>query len=156
MYQFNWDVTITGHTKVFYRIDDATAALWSQFQDIPVVIWDSVPYSFVIDGLVNISQYLDLRNATMGVRFDSGYTSLKYLSVCKVTPRTFTNPDGLADAKRHVYTTYPSARYQLNFSRSILADFPSQMLEMPLLDYFNLTHITDLSALSLQLMKRKF
>lgn len=156
MYQFNWNVTITGHTKVFYRIDDATAALWSQFQDIPVVVWDSVPYSFVIDGLVNISQYLDLRNAVMGVRFDSGYTSLKYLSVCKVTPREVTHPDGPVDAVRHIYTTYPSARYQLNFSRSILAGFPSQMLEMPLLDYFNLTHIADLSALSLQLMKRKF
>lgn len=157
MYQFDWDVTIVGHTKIFYRIDDATAALWSQFQDPVSVVWDAVPYSFVIDGVVNISQYLELSQATFGLLFDSGYSSLKYIGVTKVTPREFINTDSsTGDAVKHRYSTYPQARYQLSFSRSILTTFPSQTLEFPLSDYLSLTHIQDLAALAVQFGNRKF
>lgn len=157
MYQFDWDVTIVGHTKIFYRIDDATAALWSQFQDPVSVAWDVIPYSFVIDGVVNISQYLELSQATFGLLFDSGYCSLKFLGVTKTTPRELTSFDWTSgEAARHRYSTYPQARYQLSFSRSILTDFPSQTLEFPMSEYLSLTHIQDLAALAVQYGNRKF
>lgn len=151
----DWTVTLQGHQKVFWTIDDASLALYSQFQSVGATVWDSVPYSFVVDGLVNISKYLECSNAVLGVKFLSGYRSLKQIGVSKVA-YSKTNGKDLGAMPAQLLTTGPSARYQLKFQRQLLTNFPEPRLEFPYKDYINLQHIVDLSALISQKIKLKF
>lgn len=151
----DWTVTLQGHQKAFWTIDDASLALYSQFQSVSATVWDSVPYSFVVDGLVNISKYLECSNAVLGVKFLSGYKSLKQIGISKAT-FTKVNGSDLSGMPAKILTTGPSARYQLNFKRQLLTNFPEPRLEFPYKEYINLQHIVDLSALISQKVKLKF
>lgn len=151
----DWSVTVQGHQKVFWTIDDASLALYSQFQSVSATIWDSVPYSFVVDGLVNISKYLECSNAVLGVKFLSGYKSVKQIGVSKASYVKVPAAD-LSGQPCELLTTGPSARYQLKFNRQLLTNFPEPRLEFPYKEYINLQHIADLAALVSQKIKLKF
>lgn len=151
----DWSVTVQGHQKVYWTIDDASLALYSQFQSVGATVWDSVPYSFVVDGLVNISKFLECSNAVLGVKFVSGYKSVKQIGISKVTYTEILGTDG-GGMPAKIKTEGPSARYQLKFQRQLLTNFPEPRLEFPYEDYINLQHIADLAALVSQKIKLKF
>lgn len=146
------DVSIRGHQKIFYSIDDATLALYSNSQSLMATLWDSVPYSFIVDGLVNISKYLECSNATLGLKFNSGYKSVIMKADTTLQPnRIFWN--GSCKCR---FDQLPSTRTQLSFNRQILTGFPVPKLEFPYEDYLTTQHIADLGALAIQKLKRVF
>lgn len=152
------DVSIVGHQKVSYMIDDASAAAYSQMQSIGATLWDSVPYSFIIDGLVSVSKYLECRNAVSGVRFVSGYKSVKQIAISKLTIKepSWSTANATTPGKKVTLREFPSVWYQLNFTRQILTAFPEPTLEFPYASYINAQHIADISALVIQKLKGKF
>lgn len=152
------DISIVGHQTVNYMIDDASAAAYSQMQSISATLYDNVPYSFIADGLVNISKYLECSNAVLGVRFVSGYKSVKQICIQKMTIKepTWSGSNSITPAVKTIVTEFPSNRYQLKFTRQILTAFPEPRLEFPYKDYINLQHIADISALLVQKLKGKF
>lgn len=150
------DISITGHQKIFYSIDDVSAAAYSQMQSIGATLWDGVPYSFIIDGLVNISKYLECSNATLGLMFNSGYKSIKMLCVTKLKyggPISKLDPGAVQSL---AIASGPIGRYQLKFTRQVLTGFPVPTLEFPYEDYLTPTHIADLAALLKQKLKRPY
>lgn len=150
------DISITGHQKIFYSIDDVSAAAYSQMQSIGATLWDSVSYSFIIDGLVNISKYLECSNATLGLRFNSGYKSIKVICVTKLHyggPVSKLDPGAVSSLAK---TSGPIGRYQLKVTRQVLTDFPVPTLEFPYEDYLSAVHVADLAALLKQKLKRSY
>lgn len=145
-------VSIKGHQKIFYCIDDASLALYSQSQSFMATGWDSVPYSFIVDGLVNVSKFLECSNATLGIRFLSGYKSVVVRAASSLKPI----PYFWNGSWKLRYDQLPSYRTQLTFNRQILTDFPVPKLEFPYEDYLTTQHVVDLGALAIQKLKRFF
>ena len=145
-----------------YRITDATLASASQLMDIPTTAWDAVPWSFMIDRLVNISKYLDLRNAAAGVAFVKGYTSLKQTRLynLKRTPYICDDyyqakPAGANWSSWWVHTCVSgSARQTFTYNRQKLTAFPSPALEFPYREFFDGIKLADDIALLGQLLSR--
>lgn len=146
------DISISGHQKIFYSIDDATLALYSNSQSLLATMWDSVPYSFIVDGLVNISKYLECSNATLGLRFNSGYKSVIMKAYSTLQPK----PVFWNGSWKCKFDQLPSSRTQISFNRQILTGFPVPKLEFPYEDYLTTQHIADLGALAIQKLKRVF
>lgn len=156
-------VSIVGHMKVFYAIDDASLALLSQCQGVAATIWDAVPLSFLADGLVNISKYLDLLDATMGLRFTDGYQTTLTRSYCKVvnTPwfrsGSSGSPSGLDGTVLYkIEVPSGSTSVHLSMNRQILTSFPDPVLERPYRDFITVQRVADISALLIQFGRRVF
>lgn len=136
---------------VNYVISDSTLSALGSLMDIPTTIWDAVPWSFVIDWAVDISTYLDLRNATMGTAFSSGCSSLFYKQTVSspANYRTYYPSQlqyTLGVKPRRLYEVNGAlAREDVSFTRSVLTSFPEPKLEYPLAASF--THLVDIFAL---------
>lgn len=143
---------------VNYGISDTTLSALGSLMDIPTTLWDSVPWSFVIDWAVNISQYLDLRNATIGTQFSSGCTSVFYKQTV-TSPGSYRTyyPDviryNIGVKPRRLYTkTGGPSRSDVSFTRTVMTSFPSPKLEYPL--NMSYTHLVDsFSLISQRLMR---
>lgn len=134
-----------------YRITDTTLNTASQIMDIPTTIWDSVPWSFLIDRLVNVSKYLDLRNATAGVAFSSGYETL--FREYTFTPEdTFYQLDNMLQVWN--YSSLP-ARTTVRMNRTVLSSFNQPTLEYPYEEFFDSKYWGDLFFLVRQKFRRK-
>jgi len=144
------EYNVRGHQKVYWGVDSVALATLSQFQSLPETLWDSVPYSFVVDWFIDVGSYLELRNATLGLSFKNGYKSL-----C-VEKRFTSKTRGRVIAYDNPYTaqsTWPE-RYQFSFQRQILKSFPEPHLQVD----FSLPsslRIAEAVALIKQAMDRK-
>lgn len=143
---------------VNYGISDTTLSALGSFMDIPTTIWDSVPWSFVIDWAVSISQYLDLQNATIGTSFSSGCTSVFYKQTV-TSPGSYRTyyPDvvryNIGVTPRRIYTiTGGPSRSDVSFNRTVMTSFPRPRLEYPLNASF--THLVDTFTLISQRLIR--
>lgn len=155
-------ITITGIVKyaVEYSITDQSLSAASQLMNIPATVWDAVPYSFVIDWIVDISKYLDLYDATMGTTFTSGCLTqfLKY-TITSDANKTHYYPNKLAywmpylSYRKQVYDNPSASSEMVRLNRTPLSSFPKPKLEFPLKT--SLTHGVDILALSLQKLMKK-
>lgn len=162
---------VTGPTGVFtmsggyhitcrYLITDATLAVAAQIQNVEFTVWDSIPYSFIVDRLVNIGKYLDLRYATAGVAFSSGHETTFYK--CKASydeQNVYDYYQKLVDKSAAYYfvTDYSGPpKKSVSLNRSQLYAFPEPVLEYPYKDFFNsASRIADVASLILQRFKLK-
>lgn len=143
--------------KVNYYISDATLAGVGSMMDIPTFLWDTVPWSFVIDRVVDVSRYLDLRNATLGTQFTSGYSTTFFRRTIipaaidiMYWPNRFTYKFG---GQKYVQQYLnPPPREDVYMNRVKLTSFPTPTLEYPL--SFTITHGVDYVALGHQLVER--
>lgn len=156
-----WTAQRKGHFGMYvnYAISDETLAAVGSMMDIPATLWDTVPWSFVIDRVVNISQYLDLQNATLGTKFSSGCSTLFYVDningpgagIISYYPSKATYL--LSQYGRYYYTTGSSpTRTDVRMIRTVLSSFPSPKLEYPLANSF--WQGVDLFFLGAQLKRR--
>lgn len=157
-----WKGTRKGWSGMYvnYSITDETLAAVGSMMDIPTTLWDVVPWSFVVDRIVNISQYLDLQNATLGTAFSSGCSTLFYVDTINHPPAGIVSyyPSKLtyllADYGRYYYTTGdPPTRTNVRMTRTVLTEFPKPKLEYPLANSF--VQGVDLFFLAAQ-VKRRF
>lgn len=124
---------------VYYSISDSSLSAAGSLMDIPTTVWDAVPWSFVIDWFVDISTYLDLRNATLGTSFTSGWSSIYYTQTCYQTDKEVNwRPDrfrynlsasgGITEWDNFHYLP----RVDVFFERKVLTSFPPVKLEYPM------------------------
>jgi len=84
-----------------------------------LLAWELVPYSFVVDWFLPVGNYLGTLDATLGVTFNQGYSSVKiqYQSNCTMTGRG----SGAGSKSGSISST----RTYESFVRNTLGDFPS-------------------------------
>lgn len=92
------------------------------------VVWEKVPWSFVVDWIVPVGKYLDTLDATVGWSFKSGSISRKVDGRCVMNWRS---PAAVPPG----YKTYSVSGYgvatQFDLDRQIYTSFPLPTLDMP-------------------------
>lgn len=105
------------------------------------VIWETVPYSFIIDWFIPVGKYLESLSAFTGLNFQSCVVSAvrecesRYSHTGQPVEEVFAYwfPQGIPTqyVKRRVSSTGGVYRYKFHsFLRSVLDDFPSPRLSM--------------------------
>lgn len=145
------DYNLFGHQKLYWSVDNIALAALSQIQSLPETLWDAMPYSFVVDWFANVGEYLELKNATLGLKFKNGYKS-----IC-VEKRFTSKPAGQHYVYGNPYTalTCWPERYQFSFQRQILSSFPDPHLITDFTLPSSLTHMAEAAALVSQALNRK-
>lgn len=120
-------------TGARYSVESNLERAASAFADVPLTVWDGVPFSFLIDNVINISKYLDLRNATLGLLFEDGYASYDLSMTAYANPAPPVN--NYSASNNYVYNIYSDGG-QLHgtyhtFSRQKLTSFPYPQIEFP-------------------------
>lgn len=121
-----------GHIKIYYTVNHAILSALGMIQNPWAVAWDAVGYSFLVDYLADISTYLDLTDATMGLSFQGGYESRLYEQSIHIDGRV---NKGDTAYRRRVRGYGNWAQEKFLFTRTVLNDFPTpQLITSPLLD----------------------
>jgi len=112
-----------------------------QLTNAPLVVWETIPYSFVFDWAVDMGDYLELANATVGCEFLSG--TLSYRTAGELLPAPVVFTENIRKTKIDVvvppWTTYT------NYERTVISNFPNFLptVRSPL----STTHLLDALAL---------
>lgn len=127
-----------------FRVVDPSLAALGNLSSFAAGVWDIIPLSFVVDWAFDISSYLDLQNATLGLEFLSGFRSRKVIH-----NRTY------AQTPIDFYGTYyvPSTPCEASwrseyFTRVPMVSCPTPTIKVGVLaEIFSTTHIADILAL---------
>lgn len=140
--------------KASYHITDVTLAAAVQIMDIPETVWDMVPWSFVVDRVINVSKYLNLRNATAGVEFISGHRSdYRVHTITGISNVKVGESVGGSPIYYHTVWDGPP-RVEVSFNRTLMFGFPSPTLEYPWRNFFDDKYIADYVTLINQKFNR--
>lgn len=136
-------VTVT--TKLFATVDNAGLLARSQLgitqSDLLLAAWEIVPFSFVLDWAIPIGDFIEAHLATQGLKYRSGYTSIR------VRELGYTMP---VDMKASTYSaTFTSVCDW--YWRRLLTSFPLPVLQFK--DPRSYSHI--MTAASLFTVLRK-
>lgn len=143
-----------------YLITDASLAALAQVSNAEFTLWDGIPYSFVIDRVVNIGQWLDLRYATAGVTFEGGCETTFYKDQFNLCEHELYSYYGktLGSIGVHGFESFYSgpSRTDIVMNRVVMASFPRPELEYPYKDFANgAVRIMDYATLIRQRFKLK-
>jgi len=123
-HNLNHRYSVAGHCKLWYEVENASvdkldaAGLLNPLS----VAWELVPFSFVFDWFAPVGNTLTALTATSGLRFVSGYISMKGLTSLDVD--TFQRDD--ADPAFYQTISLGSATMEsMEFQRGVFNDFPS-------------------------------
>lgn len=100
-----------------------------------LIAWDLVPYSFVLDWIMPIGNYLHALSAYAGVTFKAGYLT-KYADVTVNARSSFREPKPIALMTKHRYKVY---------HRTPLGSFPEGQLHFK--NPFSTAHVINAAAL---------
>lgn len=152
--------TITGqlHTRYDWKIvgrfavTDPSLAALGNLADIGTSLWDLLPFSFVVDWAWDISTYLDLQNATLGLDFLSGYKGLR-----STYTRTYKTVPVLSYPYRYTpMSDYAATWNSLYYRRTVLTSCPTPYLRRETAEaIFGDGHIYDMLALARQIWSGK-
>lgn len=146
-YRYDWK--IVGR----FRINDSSIAALGNLASVSASIWDLIPFSFVIDWALDISTYLDLQNATLGLTFVSGFKGLKLVEtmsysthIKQVNPTLRYIPEG----------GYPAMYRVEKYNRSKMTSCPAPYLRRDGLEgLLETRHIIDMLAIARQIWSGK-
>lgn len=156
--------TVSGMVEISYTakyaITDGSARLLSELGLVnpAEIAWEMLPWSFVIDWIVPVSDWLESHTDEVGIEFQTGTRKIrKILSVTSssnnqgtqslVSPLTWT---GGADDKQALF----SGNFSLEFKdRQKLSSLPSAAC-VPIKNPMSLTHLFEALALSVQRLFR--
>lgn len=151
-------ITSEGQATVLYkcrvRVSDPFGQFLSDtgFSDLSLLAWELTPYSFVIDWLIPVGNYLQNKGAFANLEIVHLHRT-DFIKETLVMTRQFTS--GLDSNKSWIYMNDATVGYvveKIKCSRSILTNLPK--LPYPALkDPTSLTHILDSIALLRQLRK---
>lgn len=120
-YTVKYGVTFTGGTEVPHTL------VQLGFSNPLLLAWELLPWSFVIDWFMPFGNYLSSLDATLGLKFETGYVSIR---IHEVTDRTTVwapkadRPDKYA---YHIGKTMQKSSVD-SFERRLLTEFPSPVL----------------------------
>lgn len=144
--------SVTGHcasTNKFriggrFRVVDPSLAALGNLASFAAGVWDIIPLSFVVDWAFDISSYLDLQNATLGLEFISGFRSEK-----NTHNRTYTQNTLYFGGTYYVASTPCRASWRSEyFERTKMTSCPTPTIMVgKAAEIFSTTHIADILAL---------
>lgn len=147
------------HIKCFYDVTNPLATAWSSLADPLQQAWDFVPFSFIVDWFCDVSTALDLRSATWGTTFTSGYrSSMSSRTLSSFPVKTSTPYWWSGGVNWSIYETkvVPDDRIDITVTRTVLTKFPDLHLIFPLEEGLNVVRVFDLAALLTSYGARKF
>ena len=152
--------TVTGsmHTRYDWKIvgrfevTDPSLAALGNLAGVATSLWDLLPFSFVVDWAWDISTYLDLQNATLGLKFVSGYKGLRSMYT-----RTYETVPVMSRTARYIPASdFPATWNSLYYRRTVLTSCPTPYLKRGRLEsIFGNGHIYDMLALARQIWSGK-
>lgn len=134
---------------VSYTVSDTTLASIALVENPAEGLWEAIPWTWVLDYVVNVGQYLGLLNATLGLSFLSGYESSLIKMTATFKPQSSFYMIDLWSWRRISVTYKCPPREDVLFSRQLLYDFPSPTLEFPP-DFWNWKRVGHAAALFAQ------
>lgn len=139
---------------VYYRVIDPEARTLQQLGIInpALVAWDLVPWSFAVDWVLPIGNWLSSMTATVGLSFHSGCKMIKLRDTSIRTDRAtrLSNP---LEQETFQFTSV-GRKERTTFQRIVIGDFPSVTLPS-FKNPFSRTHLLNALALATLLVKRK-
>lgn len=138
---------------VSYTVNDTTLAAIALIENPAEGLWEAIPWTWVVDYVVNVGQYLGLLNATLGLSFLSGYESSLIKMTATYKPKSYYYAIDLWSWRRETVTYNCPPREDVIFDRRILYSFPSPTLEFPP-DFWNLKRVGHAAALFAQRCRR--
>lgn len=128
-----------------FRVVDPTQAALGNLASVGAAMWDLIPLSFVVDWAFDISSYLDLSNATLGLEFISGFRSLKTIHNRKYSQYTVDAYGGLRYTPDGGYEATWRSEY---FGRSKMVSCPTPTVKVgEVAEIFRATHLVDIIAI---------
>lgn len=114
----------------------------TQLGNMALVAWERTPYSFVFDWAVNVGQYLELADATVGCEFLSG--TLSYRVAGEPLPAPVVHEPAWLMVGEVDVVDPPWTRYRI-YERRVIGSFPNFLptVRSPL----STTHVLDALAL---------
>lgn len=128
------NLTTNVETKYVFRVADQTAATLTKYSlDNPLYsVWVILPYSFVVDWLVPVGEWLQGVTGTLGLQFISGYTSTLTGGEVSIEADKYGNSNTVVrresakagwrfvELDREVHTSFPSTipYYRFPFSNA--------------------------------------
>lgn len=138
----SWKAARMVKYSVYYVYSKWQAAFAKlQLTNAPLVAWEVIPYSFVFDWAVDMGDYLELANATVGCEFLSGTLSYRVAGELQPAPVVFTPR---VDVTKIDVVSQPWTRYRV-YERKTIGGFPNFLptVRSPL----STTHLIDALAL---------
>lgn len=144
-YNVNLVYNAYGHIKCWWRVGNPFCAVLANLQNPAAFLWDAVPWSFIINWVANIGQWLDLQTATLGLEFVKGYQTYYVKARATASPTT-----GEWVSGNRLYKgvgVYPPLLH-VSMQRRVLAGFPAPQLIIKkpeqLFDWFKVTILSGL------------
>jgi hypothetical protein len=136
------DVTLVGSCKLFASLNSKFYADAGRvgLNNPAALAWELVPFSFVIDWGMPVGNFLEGINATAGLNFEGGYTSLNMDGTCTAECTPYFKGTGVGIKKRYK-----------RFERNTLSKFPRPVLYAK--SPFSTSNVTSALALWRQLLK---
>lgn len=130
-----------------FRVSDPSTAALGNLASVSASLWDLVPFSFVVDWAWDISSYLDLSNATLGLSYVSGFKSVK-----RTYRREYkTHISRGADERFIPLDSYPAIHVSKYFYRDKMTSCPTPYIRMGTVSsIFGDGHIYDMLSLARQ------
>lgn len=130
-----------------FRVSDPSMAALGNLASVSASLWDLVPFSFVVDWAWDISSYLDLSNATLGLQYVSGYKSVKRTYLRHYSARVSSG----ATERFIPLDRYPVEHRSEYFYRDKMTSCPTPYIRMGTVrQIFGDGHIYDMLALARQ------
>lgn len=152
---FNVDGDFYGQAIVYYSVSNPWAAAIAGLMNVEATIWDAIPFSFVFDWFVDISSYLDLREATVGLEFQSGFISvMERRSIVDVSAPRVDMPLYNGKPCWYVRPTLPM-RSDITLTRTVLSSFPTPSIRF-IGNGVTPNRFVDVVSFGLGLLRRRF
>jgi hypothetical protein len=137
-------------TKLYVQVDDLEKQLQKSLglEHYLRPVWEMVPYSWLLDYVIDIGDFLDAVMATMGLTFIHGYHSTRTMGIVrKITSEDST--DAVVPA-RNVFVLETQAAYINTYRRATLEAFPHPRISF-VLDDISEGKITNVISLAVSL-----
>jgi len=156
------DITIRVKYSVTYRISDKLDLELSRlgFTNPANVIWELIPFSFVVDWFIKIGDFLNTMNAFRGLKFVSAYRTLFIKESCTMVTSIKSQAASAGDLVHDWSFSFPNDNSEWHRSsftrvfntREILLDFPE--IELPSFKSpVSLDHGLNSAALAIQKLR---
>lgn len=128
-----------------FRVVDPSLAALGNLSSVGASLWDIIPLSFVVDWAWDISSYLDLQNATLGLEFISGFTSQRITHNRSYSQYPVDGPIGRRYVPNGPYTASWQSEY---FERLRMISCPTPtVLVGSAAEIFRTSHLADIVAI---------
>lgn len=141
---------------VTYSVSDPdTIALKALgLNNLPAAAWEVIPFSWLIDYVVNVGEFMQLCTATEGLLFRSGYKSMKASRVGKyeyLNDFTNTNVSPYHGSYSHEVDFRQGTDKTVGYRRDRLTSFPRPTLDfvLPEIRYKQISYVVALGTLLL-------